>query len=41
MDEKDIKNVVREKYGQIDATSGSCCSTASCCGDGNVPARMG
>jgi SAM-dependent methyltransferase len=41
MDEKDIKNVVREKYGQIAATSGSCCSTASCCGDGNVLARMG
>ena len=32
MEEKDIKNVVREKYGKIAATSGSCCASASCCG---------
>ncbi len=41
MEEKDIKNVVREKYGQIAATSGSCCSSASCCGDGTSLVRMG
>jgi SAM-dependent methyltransferase len=41
MEEKDIKNVVREKYGNIAAASGSCCSTASCCGDGNSLAQMG
>jgi arsenite methyltransferase len=32
MDEKDIKSVVREKYGNIAAASGSCCPSASCCG---------
>jgi SAM-dependent methyltransferase len=41
MEEKDIKNVVREKYGNIAAASGSCCSTASCCGDGNSLVQMG
>ena len=32
MEEKDIKDVVREKYGKIAATSGTCCPSASCCG---------
>ncbi|NPV04128.1 MAG: arsenite methyltransferase [Syntrophaceae bacterium] len=32
MDEKDIKSIVREKYGSIAAASGSCCPSASCCG---------
>jgi SAM-dependent methyltransferase len=32
MEGKDIKDVVREKYGTIAATSGSCCPSASCCG---------
>jgi len=32
MEEKDIKIIVREKYGNIAATSGSCCPSASCCG---------
>jgi len=32
MEEKDIKSIVREKYGRIAATSGSCCPSASCCG---------
>ncbi len=41
MEEKDIKSVVREKYGKIAATSGSCCSTASCCGAGNSLVQMG
>jgi SAM-dependent methyltransferase len=41
MEEKDIKSVVREKYGNIAAASGSCCSTASCCGDGNSLVQMG
>ncbi len=41
MEEKDIKIIVREKYGQIAATSGSCCSTASCCGEGSALVRMG
>jgi len=41
MEETAIKNVVREKYGKIAATSGSCCSTASCCGDGNSLVQMG
>jgi SAM-dependent methyltransferase len=41
MEEKDIKNVVREKYGKIAAASGSCCSTASRCGDGNSLVQMG
>jgi arsenite methyltransferase len=41
MEEKDIKSVVREKYGNIAATSGSCCSTASCCVNGNSLVQMG
>jgi len=41
MEEKDIKSVVREKYGNIAATSGSCCSAASCCGDGFLSFRWG
>jgi SAM-dependent methyltransferase len=32
MEGKDIKNIVREKYGTIAAASGSCCPSASCCG---------
>jgi len=32
MEGKDIKDIVREKYGNIAATSGSCCPSASCCG---------
>mgnify|MGYP001104984186 FL=1 len=32
MVEKDIKSIVREKYGTIAATSGSCCPSSSCCG---------
>ena len=32
MEGKDIKDIVREKYGSIAATSGSCCPSASCCG---------
>ncbi|MCU0554867.1 MAG: arsenite methyltransferase [Syntrophales bacterium] len=32
MEEKDIKSIVREKYGTIAATSGSCCPSSSCCG---------
>jgi len=32
MEEKDIKSIVREKYGTIAAASGSCCPSASCCG---------
>ena len=32
MEDKDIKSVVREKYGNIAAASGSCCPPASCCG---------
>jgi arsenite methyltransferase len=41
MEEKDIKSVVREKYGNIAATSGSCCSAASCCGDGISLVQVG
>jgi len=32
MEGKDIKDIVREKYGTIAAASGSCCPSASCCG---------
>lgn len=32
MDEKKIKEVVRENYGKIAATSSSCCGPSSCCG---------
>jgi arsenite methyltransferase len=38
---KEIKEIVREKYGQIAATSGSCCSSASCCGGPAVVAEIG
>jgi len=41
MNEKDIKEVVREKYGSIAATSGSCCSAASCCGDDSSLVQIG
>ncbi len=32
MEGKDIKDIVREKYGNIAAAGGSCCPSASCCG---------
>ena len=32
MEDNDIKSIVREKYGNIAAASGSCCPSASCCG---------
>ncbi len=41
MEEKDIKSVVREKYGNIAATSGSCCRSVSCCGGPAVVAEIG
>ena len=41
MEEKDIKNVVREKYGKIADTSGSCCPSASCCGEPGFIAEIG
>ena len=41
MEEKDIKKVVREKYGNIAATSGSCCPSASCCGGPAVISEIG
>ncbi|VVB93403.1 Putative arsenite methyltransferase [uncultured archaeon] len=37
MKQKEIKKVVREKYGSIARDEGSCCSTAaSCCGSASV-----
>ncbi|OPY92887.1 MAG: Erythromycin 3''-O-methyltransferase [Syntrophaceae bacterium PtaU1.Bin231] len=41
MEEKDIKSVVREKYGAIAATGGSCCPSASCCGGPAVVTEIG
>jgi arsenite methyltransferase len=41
MEEKDIKSVVREKYGNIAATSGSCCRSASCCDGPAVITEIG
>jgi SAM-dependent methyltransferase len=41
MEEKDIKSVVREKYGNIAATSGSCCPSASCCDGPAVITEIG
>ena len=41
MVEKDIKNIVREKYGNIAATSGSCCRSVSCCGGPAVVTEIG
>jgi len=41
MEEKDIKNIVREKYGKIAATSGSCCPSASCCSGPAVVTEIG
>jgi SAM-dependent methyltransferase len=41
MEEKDIKSVVREKYGNIAATSGTCCPSASCCGGPAVVTEIG
>lgn len=33
---KDIKKIVREGYAKIAKQNGSCCSTSSCCGNGNL-----
>lgn len=41
MEGKDIKDIVREKYGSIAATSGSCCPSASCCGGPAVVTEIG
>ena len=41
MEEKDIKSIVREKYGTIAATGGSCCPSASCCGGPAVVTEIG
>lgn len=41
MEENDIKIVVREKYGKIAATSGTCCPSASCCGGPAVITEIG
>ncbi len=41
MEETDIKSVVREKYGNIAATSGTCCPSASCCGGPAVVTEIG
>ena len=31
MDNKNIKEIVKDKYGKIAAQSGSCCAGVSCC----------
>lgn len=41
MEEQDIKSIVREKYGQIAATSGSCCRSVSCCNGPAVVTEIG
>jgi len=41
MEVKDIKSIVREKYGTIAATGGSCCPSASCCGGPAVVTEIG
>lgn len=41
MEGKDIKDIVREKYGTIAAASGSCCPSASCCGGPAVVTEIG
>ncbi len=41
MEGKDIKDIVREKYGNIAAASGSCCSATSCCGGPAVVTEIG
>ncbi|MGE5800087.1 MAG: arsenite methyltransferase, partial [Syntrophaceae bacterium] len=41
MEEKDIKSVVREKYGNIAAASGSCCRSVSCCSGPAVITEIG
>src|SRR5512136_318526 len=41
MEEKDIKSVVRKKYGNIAATSGSCCRSVSCCDGPAVITEIG
>ena len=41
MEEKDIKSIVREKYGTIAAAGGSCCPSASCCGGPAVVTEIG
>ena len=33
--EKDVKEIVKEKYGEIAKSSSSCCGPSSCCGSGN------
>lgn len=38
---KDIKDIVREKYGTIAAASGSCCPSATCCGGPAVVTEIG
>ena len=41
MEGKDIKDIVREKYGTIAAASGSCCPSASCCGGTAIITEIG
>lgn len=41
MEVKDIKSIVRAKYGTIAATGGSCCPSASCCGGPAVVTEIG
>lgn len=33
--ERDVKEIVKEKYGEIAKSSSSCCGPSSCCGSGN------
>ena len=33
--EKDVKEIVKEKYGEIAKSSTSCCGPSSCCGSSN------
>jgi SAM-dependent methyltransferase len=37
---KDIKKIVKEKYGEIAAGGISCCSSGSCCTDSNLVKRI-
>ena len=41
MEGKDIKDIVREKYGTIAAAPGSCCPSASCCGGTAIITEIG
>lgn len=34
-DQKDLKDIVKEKYGEIAKSSSSCCGPSSCCGSTN------